>query len=54
MVTIIKEGTNKATISQLLDKLKYNKGINAKKFCGVIKLKKHPLTIQKEMRDEWS
>lgn len=54
MVTIIKAGANKTTISQLLDKLKYSKGINAKKYCGVIKLKKHPLAIQKEMRDEWS
>jgi hypothetical protein len=54
MVTIIKEGTSKNLIAQLIDKLKYNKGINAKKYCGIIKLKQHPLSIQKELRDEWS
>lgn len=29
------------------------KGVNTKKYCGVIKLKKDPLDIQKEMRNEW-
>lgn len=32
---------------------KDNKGVNTLKYCGVIKLEKDPLTIQKEMRNEW-
>lgn len=29
------------------------KGVDTKKFCGVIKLKEDPLAIQKRLRDEW-
>lgn len=29
------------------------KGVDTKKFCGVIKLKEDPLTIQTKLRDEW-
>ena len=29
------------------------KGVDTKKFCGVIKLKEDPLTIQKSLRNEW-
>ncbi len=54
MVTVIKQGSSKASIKQLIEKLQSNKGIDAKKFCGVIKLKEHPLIIQKKLRDEWS
>ncbi len=54
MVTVIKQGSSKASIRLSLEKLKRNKGIDAKKYCGVIKLKEHPLTIQKKLRDEWS
>ena len=54
MVTIIKKGISSATLKKLRDKLQPNKGFDAKKFCGVIKLKEHPLSIQNCMRDEWS
>jgi hypothetical protein len=54
MVTVIKQGSSKASIQQLLEKLKSRKGLDAKKYCGVIKLKENPLTIQKKVRDEWS
>ena len=53
MVTILKKGTAKSRILQLLNKLKTKKGIEAFKYCGVIKLKKDPLLIQKQMRHEW-
>ncbi len=53
MVIVIKKGSSKATILELLDKLRNKKGFNAKKHCGVIKLKSDPLTIQKKLRDEW-
>lgn len=29
------------------------RGVDTKKYCGVIKLKEDPLTIQKKLRDEW-
>lgn len=29
------------------------KGVDTKKFCGVLKLKEDPLIIQKQLRDEW-
>ncbi|MGZ3847083.1 MAG: hypothetical protein ACXVBJ_05940 [Flavisolibacter sp.] len=29
------------------------KGVDTKKFCGVVKLKDDPLTIQMRLRDEW-
>lgn len=32
---------------------KDTKGVNTLQYCGVIKLEKDPLAIQKEMRNEW-
>ena len=29
------------------------KGVDTKKFCGILKLKEDPLAIQKKLRDEW-
>jgi len=29
------------------------KVVDTRKFCGVLKLKEDPLTIQKRLRDEW-
>ena len=29
------------------------KGVDTLKYCGVLKLKEDPLTIQKKLRDEW-
>lgn len=54
MVTIIKKGISKEKLIKLVDKLKSRRGINSKKHCGVIKLKEHPLDIQKKLRNEWS
>ena len=53
MVIIIKKNSTKNIILELLNKLRSKKGFNAKKHCGVIKLKSDPLTIQNKMRDEW-
>ncbi len=54
MVTVIKKGSSKSVIIHLLQKLKIKQGFNAKKYCGVIKLKSSPLIIQKRLRNEWS
>ena len=53
MVTIIKKGASKTAIKQLVQKVQIKKGIDAYKYCGVIKLKEHPIVIQKELRNEW-
>ncbi len=29
------------------------KGVDTKKFCGILKLKEDPLATQKKLRDEW-
>jgi hypothetical protein len=54
MVTIIKKGASRLAIMQLLGKLRSKKGINAKKHCGVIKIKGSPLSIQQKLRNEWA
>lgn len=53
MVVVIKGSDSKKKIAEALKKLRKRKGFNARKHCGVIKLKEDPLTIQKKLRDEW-
>jgi hypothetical protein len=56
MVLVLKKGASKKEIEALRRKLERNrpsKGVDTKKYCGVIKLKEDPLVIQKKMRDEW-
>lgn len=53
MVTVIKKGASKTSIRNLVQKTQVKKGINAKKYSGILKLKEHPLDIQKKLRDEW-
>ncbi len=61
MVVTISSNSSEEEIRKALDKLagKKNAGkstarkFDAHKYCGVIKLKEDPLTIQKEMRNEW-
>ena len=50
----VKKGEKKAIIQRKLDQLDYSeKGLNAKQYCGKIKLQEDPLEYQKKMRDEW-
>ena len=53
MTIVIKRSLDKARIQQLLGTLPRTSKFNAQKFCGVLKLKRPPLEIQKELRDEW-
>jgi len=55
MVTTLKYGAQKDSLSKLLDRLNKRKGrsINVKKYSGKLKLHKDALTIQKELRNEW-
>jgi hypothetical protein len=53
MVLILKKGANKKEMDNISAKIQVSKGVNTKTYCGTIKLKEDPLTIQKQMRDEW-
>ena len=55
MVTIIKQGSKKDSITKVLNRLskKSGKGIDTHKYSGLIRLKKDPVDIQKELRNEW-
>jgi hypothetical protein len=56
MITTLKQGADVKTIQEILMKISSlppSKGINAKKYCGIIHLNESPLVIQKKMRDEW-
>ncbi len=56
MVLVLNKGASKkdmALINKKLGQLSARKKLDAKKYCGVIKLKEDPLVIQKKLRDEW-
>jgi hypothetical protein len=53
MVLVLKKGASKKEMDYISEKLQVSKGVDTKKYCGVIKLKEDPLLIQKKMRDEW-
>jgi hypothetical protein len=53
MVLVLKKGASKKEMDNISAKLQTVKGVDTKKYCGTIKLKEDPLTIQKKMRDEW-
>lgn len=53
MATVIKKKSDKKSISKQFNKALISKGVDTRKYCGVIKLTRDPLAIQKELRDEW-
>jgi hypothetical protein len=53
MATIIKRKSQKRTLSKKFNKSIESKGVDTRKYCGVIKLDRDALEIQKELRDEW-
>ena len=57
MVLVVNKKSKKSDLNDFLKSIensKDKKGFDAKKYCGKIKLKEHPLEIQKRLRDEWS
>ena len=42
-----------AAINEKLRELPAQKTIDAKKYCGVIKLQEDPLIIQQKLRNDW-
>ena len=56
MVMEIRRGDDKKDIEKLLSQLGADepvKGLDAYKYCGVLKLEESPEEIQKKMRGEW-
>ena len=53
MVIVLKKGASKKEMQTIAKKLKKSTGVDTKKYCGVLSLQEEPLTIQKQMRDEW-
>ena len=56
MTIIINKNTSKKDFVKLLSslvKIKKSKGVDLTKYNGIIQLKKDPLQIQKEMRNDW-
>lgn len=54
MVAVIKKGASAKVVKQKLEK--HTGALNKndlRKYCGVISLKKDPVELQKEWRDEW-
>ena len=53
MVLVLKKGASKKEMRTIAKKLNKKAGVNTKKYCGTISLTEDPLSIQKQMRDEW-
>ena len=63
MVWILKHGATEEEMAELKRKVaaecpqtedvSSKKGLDIKKYCGVLKLTEDPMVIQKRLRDEW-
>lgn len=55
MVIVLKKGATKSHIEKILIKIRQQTGagFDARKFCGVLTIKKDALAIQKQLRNEW-
>lgn len=56
MTVVLDKKTKKKEFQKILASMaseKNAKEVDTLKYCGIIKLDKDPLAIQKEMRDEW-
>lgn len=57
MIATLKRGASKKSIIEVLEtiyKRTILKGVDTRMFCGKVSLEKDALSIQKELRDEWS
>ncbi|MEX2345445.1 MAG: hypothetical protein WD604_07520 [Balneolaceae bacterium] len=54
MVTVIKKGSSaKSVIEKYQKHIKASQKEPVKKYCGILTLKKDPVKLQKEWRDDW-
>jgi len=52
-IIILKNKQKKEKAQNVINRVKQEKGLEAKKYCGKINLKQDPLLYQKRMRNEW-
>jgi len=56
MVIKLKKTTKKKDLDKLLNSIPKKKGkklLDAKKYCGILKIEGNPTEIIRKMRDEW-
>jgi hypothetical protein len=56
MVTVLKRGSDKATMQEVLKKVSSyepKRGLDSLKYSGKVKFKEDGLRLQKQWRDEW-
>lgn len=56
MVIVLKKGSTPKMMEKIMEKLRsrpVKKGLDADKYCGVVKFKEDGLSLQKRLRDEW-
>ncbi len=56
MTITLKHGSSKSKVKKLMEELlkrKSSKGVDTKKYCGVLSLNADALNLQKQWRDEW-
>lgn len=55
MTIVLNKNVSQEEILKIVSRLRNakRKGFNAKKYSGILKLSKDPLSIQKKLRNEW-
>ena len=53
MTVVVKKGSGKKRLNELLQKMKYRKKLDAKRHLGKVKWNEDALKYQKRLRDEW-
>jgi hypothetical protein len=56
MIATLKQGSGIKAMNEIYERisaLRTLKGIDARKYCGILRLKESPLLIQRKMRNEW-
>jgi hypothetical protein len=53
MVLVLKKGASKKEIQVIEKSLTSKKERDLSKYCGILKLKEDPLSIQKQIRNDW-
>lgn len=53
MTVLVKKGSGKKKLNEILRKMKYKKKMDAKRHLGKVKWNKNALEYQKSLRDEW-
>ena len=52
-IIILKTDDKQEAVTKLISNLKIEKGLDAKKYCGKVKLAEDALRYQKKLREEW-